>query len=173
MSEHINQPSGNDPNGNNPLSELEREIADLQRQKDEIIQKNKLIAKRDSLQKELTFGLKSEGQNEAPAEPANVRRYDIAALPAAENESRALIENGIRAMYAHRKDLWANKREIDKLVEVHLSYYDAYAIERQGKRMSGVFTSEAKGHALMSYIKSKNNAGANYLPFFSNIKVFQ
>ena len=169
MSEHINEPNETGAN-ENPLSELEIEIAELKRQKSEIQRKNELIAERDKLQKELTFGF-SESKNESPAEPANVRRYDIAALPAAENESRALIENGIRAMYAHRKDLWASKREIDKLVEIHLNYYNTYVLEKQGKRMSGVYTTDAQAHGLMKYIRGRNGAGAGYLPFFTNLNV--
>ncbi len=168
--ENISQPQENG-NNENPLSDLEREIAYLQRQKDEIIKKAALIATRDSLQKELTFGF-SEHQNEAPAEPANVRRYSIQELPQAENESRAIIENGIRKMYAHRRDMWANKREIDKLVEVHLNYYSSYIAERRGKGMSGIYSAAAQAHGLLKYIQGKNTAGANYLPFFTNIRAF-
>ena len=168
---NANEPNQLNGNSNdNPLSELEIEIAGLKRQKSEIQRKNELIAERDKLQKELTFGF-SESKNEAPAEPANVRRYHIDELPASEPEARALVENGIRKMLAHRKDLFASKREVDRLIEAHLNYYDAYVAEKRGKGMIGIYTADAQAHGLMKYIKGKNLANAGYMPFFTNLNV--
>lgn len=147
---------------------LQKENEALRLKQDEINRRSELIAERERLQKELTFG---NSKTEAvPVAPVNVRRYRYEELPENLLEQKAIVTNSIKQMYAHRSDDYAKgaMNEQGMWMKLHLQYLEAKQHEKAGT-LYNQQSSAKVAQVILERAKALPHAGL--IPFFLEIHV--